>query len=171
MGYIFSISTPSPFGHSPYIPLRKHRGRGWDVFRFRPCSDFMSHTPQCYGAWQGRSLEVALYSFAMNRRSGLYFSNSTPSPCGHSPYIPLRKHRGRGGLTLLLPLQVFLTPLLVATLLSSPLYFALQNTGEEGNTSFGNEVRFYCFAVRIPWCYGAGERLKRFFCSLSKGGV
>ena len=20
----------------------------------------------------------------------------TPSPCGHSPYIPLRKHRGRG---------------------------------------------------------------------------
>ena len=108
------------------------------------------------------------------RSSSLFicdFSISTPSPCGHSPYIPLRKHRGRGGLTLLLPLQVFLTPLLVATLLSSPLYFALQNTGEEGNTSFGNEVRFYCFAVRIPWCYGAGERLKRFFCSLSKGGV
>ena len=47
----------------------------------------------------------------------------TPSPCGHSPYIPLQKHRGRGGLTLLLPLLVFLTPLLVATLLSSPLYF------------------------------------------------
>ena len=46
-----------------------------------------------------------------------------PSPCGHSPYIPLQKHRGRGGLTLLLPLLVFLTPLLVATLLSSPLYF------------------------------------------------
>ena len=48
---------------------------------------------------------------------------STPSPFGHSPYIPLRKHRGRGGLTLLFPLQAFLTPLLVATLLSSPLYF------------------------------------------------
>ena len=47
----------------------------------------------------------------------------TPSPYGHSPYIPLQKHRGRGGLTLLLPLLVFLTPLLVATLLSSPLYF------------------------------------------------
>ena len=47
----------------------------------------------------------------------------TPSPFGHSPYIPLRKHRGRGGLTLLLPLLVFLIPLLVATLLSSPLYF------------------------------------------------
>ena len=73
----------------------------------------------------------------------------TPSPFGHSPYIPLRKHRGRGGLTLLLPLQVFLIPLLVATLLSSPLYFALQNAGEEGNTSFRNEVgyRSFFFAV------------------------
>ena len=46
----------------------------------------------------------------------------TPSPFGHSPYIPLRKHRGRGGLTLLLPLQAFLTPLLVATLLISPIF-------------------------------------------------
>ena len=44
---------------------------------------------------------------------GYIFSISTPSPLGHSPYIPLRKHRGRGGLTLLLPLQVFLIPLLV----------------------------------------------------------
>ena len=67
----------------------------------------------------------------------------TPSPYGHSPYIPLRKHRGRGGLTLLLPLQVFLIPLLVATLLSSPLYFALQNAGEEcRNLSI---TWFYCF--------------------------
>ena len=38
---------------------------------------------------------MALYSFAMNKGRKLYFSNSTPSPCGHSPYIPLRKHRGR----------------------------------------------------------------------------
>ena len=52
----------------------------------------------------------------------------TPSPFGHSPYIPLRKHRGRGGLTLLLPLLVFLIPLLVATLLSSPLYFFAPHT-------------------------------------------
>ena len=66
---------------------------------------------------------MALYSFAMNKGRKLYFSNSTPSSFGHSPYIPLQKHRGRGGLTLLLPLLVFLTPLLVATLLSSPLYF------------------------------------------------
>ena len=57
---------------------------------------------------------------------GYIFSISTPSPFGHSPYIPLRKHRGRGGLPLLLSLRVFLTPLLVATLLSSPLYFAVQ---------------------------------------------
>ena len=48
----------------------------------------------------------------------------TPSPCGHFPYIPLQKYRGgRGGLILLLSLRVFLTPLLVATLLSSPLCF------------------------------------------------
>ena len=81
--------------------------------------------------------------------SGVLACILTPSPFGHSPYIPLRKHRGRGGVTLLLPLQVFLTPLLVATLLSSPLYFALQNAGEEGNTSFGNEVgyRSFFFAV------------------------
>ncbi len=63
------------------------------------------------------------------RSSSLFicdFSNSTPSPFGHSPYIPLRKHRGRGGLTL--PLQVFLSPLLVATLLSSSLYFLALHT-------------------------------------------
>ena len=59
---------------------------------------------------------------------GYIFSISTPSPLGHSPYIPLRKHRGRGGLTLLLPLLVFLIPLLVATLLSSPLYFFAPHT-------------------------------------------
>ena len=95
----------------------------------------MSHTPQCYGVWQGRSLEVALYSFAMNKGRKLYFSISTPSPCGHFPYIPLQKHRGRGGLTLLLPILVFLTPLLVATLLSSPLYFLAKTQGRRLDTN------------------------------------
>ena len=57
-----------------------------------------------------------------------------PPSFGHSPYIVAR-HRGRGGLPLLLSLRVFLTPLLVATLLSSPLYFALQNAGEEGESN------------------------------------
>ncbi len=80
---------------------------------------------------------------------------STPSPFGHSPYIPLRKHRGRGGLTLLFPLQAFLTPLLVATLLISPIFFAphtamLRGTaGEEGE---GNPpliaVRYFVYGVR-----------------------
>ena len=59
----------------------------------------------------------------------------TPSPFGHSPYIPLRKHRGRGGLTL--PLLVFLTPLLVATLLSSPLYFFAPHTAMLRGTARG----------------------------------
>jgi len=92
------------------------------------------------------------------RSSSLFicdFSNSTPSPFGHSPYIPLRKHRGRGGLTLLFPLQAFLTPLLVATLLISPIFFAphtamLRGTaGEEGE---GNPpliaVRYFVYGVR-----------------------
>ena len=93
------------------------------------------------------------------RSSSLFicdFSNSTPSPFGHSPYIPLRKHRGRGGLTLLLPLQVFLTPLLVATLLSSPLYFfaphpvRLRGTaGEEGESNPPLiAVRYFVYGVR-----------------------
>ena len=105
----------------------------------------------------GRSLEVPLYSFAMGRGSGLYFFYfNPPRPAGTPPIFLVGTPRnaaghgkGRGGLTLLLPLQVFLTPLLVATLLSSPLYFALQNAGVEGNTSFRNEVgyRSFFFAV------------------------
>ena len=65
------------------------------------------------------------------------------------PLYSLTETQGERGLTLLLPLLVFLIPLLVATLLSSPLYFALQNAGEEGNTSFRNEVgyRSFFFAV------------------------
>ena len=116
------IFNPTPRRYapqlSPYILRYKTQGR-----RVRVTLRSLQCDTPAYGARQGRSLEVALYSFAMNKRSGLYFSNSTPSPCGHSPYIPLRKHRGRGGLTLLLPILVFLTPLLVATLLSSPLCF------------------------------------------------
>ena len=48
----------------------------------------------------------------------------TPSPCGHSPYIPCR------------------------------------NTGEKGNTRFGNEVEFYCFVTpRHVTGHGRGRRL------------
>ena len=92
------------------------------------------------------------------RSSSLFicdFSISTPSPFGHSPYIPLRKHRGRGGLTLLLPLQAFLTPLLVATLLISPIFFAphtamLRGTaGEEGESNPSLiAVRYSAYGVR-----------------------
>ena len=95
-----------------------------------------------YGARQGRSLEVALYSFAMNKRSGLYFSNSPPSPCGHSPYIPCRNtpqccgtRQGERRVNSITSIAGFLSPLLVATLLSSPLYFALHNAGEEGDSN------------------------------------
>ncbi len=48
----------------------------------------------------------------------------TPSPYGHSPYIPCR------------------------------------NTGEKGNTRFGNEVEFYCFVTpRHVTGHGRGRRL------------
>ena len=42
------------------------------------------------------------------------------------PLYSFQEHRGRGGLPLLSLLRVFLRPLLVAMLLSSPLYFAAQ---------------------------------------------
>ena len=92
---------------------------------------------------------MALYSFAMSRGSGLYFFYFNPLAPWALPLYSLVGTQGERGLTLLLPLQVFLIPLLVATLLSSPLYFALQNAGEEGNTSFRNEVgyRSFFFAV------------------------
>ena len=60
--------TPPSFGHLPYILLCKTQGRGWDVFPFRFCSDFICHTPQCYGARQGRWLGVAYFSSFLDTR-------------------------------------------------------------------------------------------------------
>jgi len=54
----------------------------------------MSHTPQCCGARQGRSLEVALYSFAMNKGRKLYFSNSTPFALRALPLYSLTETQG-----------------------------------------------------------------------------
>ena len=107
-----------------------------------------------YGARQGRSLEVALYSFAI-------FLIQPPRPAGTPPifsYATPRNAaghgRGRGGLTL--PLLVFLIPLLVATLLSSPLYFLAPHTamlrgtaGEEGESNPPLiAVRYFVYGVR-----------------------
>ena len=52
------------------------------------------------------------------------------------PLYSFQEHRGRGGLPLLSLLRVFLRPLLIAMLLGSPLYFAAQNTEEEGEMYF-----------------------------------
>ena len=60
---------------------------------------------------------------------------SNPLALWALPLYSLVGTQGERGLTLLLPLQVFLIPLLVATLLSSPLYFALHNAGEEGDSN------------------------------------
>ena len=79
----------------------------------------------------------------------------TPPSFGHLPYILRCKTQGRR-VNSITPLLVFLTPLLVATLLSSPLYFLaphpamLRGTaGEEGE---GNPpliaVRYFVYGVR-----------------------
>ena len=75
-------------------------------------------------------------------KKALYFLfvYSTPSSCGHSSYIPLRQHpamlRDRAGgegnaLIRFLYCGYFLTP---PSLVTPPLYFAMQNTEEEVNT-------------------------------------
>ena len=53
---------------------------------------------------------------------------SNPLALWALPLYTLTETQGERGLTLLLPLLVFLTPLLVATLLSSPLYFFAPHT-------------------------------------------
>ena len=75
---------------------------------------------------------------------------SNPLALWALPLYSLVGTQGERGLTLLLPLQVFLIPLLVATLLSSPLYFALHNAGEEGDSNPP------LIAVRYP-AYGARQ--------------
>ena len=66
------------------------------------------------------------------------------------PLYSFQEHRGRGGLPLLSPLRVFLRPLLIAMLLSSPLYFAVyppQCCGTQGRRvrciSLSLLLRFY----------------------------
>ena len=66
----------------------------------------------------------------------------TPSPCGHSPYIPCRNTGGEFD-TWFCCCHYFLTP---SPCGYSP-YIPCRNTGEKGNTRFGNEVEFYCFVT------------------------
>ena len=58
---LFNLSvflTPSPFGHSPYIPLRKHRGRGLKVvFQFR-YKDTLCTFPLCCVSGMGEGVEI-----------------------------------------------------------------------------------------------------------------
>ena len=63
---------------SPIFCATKHRGGGGDVFRFRPCSDFMSHTPQCCGAQQGERRVNSITSIAV------FFK---PSPRRYTPQL------------------------------------------------------------------------------------
>ena len=56
----------------------------------------------------------------------------TPSSCGHSPYIPYRKHRGRG-------LKVVFQFRYKDTLCTSPLCFVAQNIGEKQRSDSDEE--------------------------------
>ena len=120
--------------------------------------------PRLSGFWvrrcsRRRGLRNSLRSDSPRPFSSVFLATSPPDKggiggsCLYSnplalwalPLYSLTETQGERGLTLLLPLLVFLIPLLVATLLSSPLYFALQNAGEEGNNSFRNEVGYRSF--------------------------
>ena len=46
-------SNPLALRALPLYSLQEHRGRGWDVFLFRFCSDFIQNTPSCCGIRQG----------------------------------------------------------------------------------------------------------------------
>ena len=104
--------------------------------------------PQLSGFWvrrygRHRGLRNSLRSDSPRPFSSVFLATSPPDKggiggsCLYSnplalwalPLYSLTETQGERGLTLLLPLLVFLIPLLVATLLSSPLYFALQNRG------------------------------------------
>ena len=65
--------------HLPYILRCKTQGR-WVILTLR---SLQCDTP-AYGARQGRSLEVALYSFAMNKS----FLIQPPRPAGTPPIFP-----------------------------------------------------------------------------------
>ena len=125
--------------------------------------------PQLSGFWvcrrsRRRGLRNSLRSDSPRPFSSVSLATSPPDKggiggsCLYSNPFALRalplyfalQNAGERGLTLLLPLQVFLIPLLVATLLSSPLYFALHNAGEEGDSNPP------LIAVRYP-AYGARQ--------------
>ena len=65
----------------------------------------------------------------------------TPSPYGHSPYILLRKTQGESVIPGL-SLPLFINP---SVLRPPPLYFAVQNTGEECDTCLS--LQFDVFSI------------------------
>ena len=136
------LLTPPSFGHLPCVLHSKTQGRRVRVtLRLLQCD--APHT----GHGRGRRVVPAS---EMKSGIGLFSLPFCSTPQCYGVGERLKRFfcsLSKGGV--LLPLLVFLIPLLVATLLSSPLYFALQNAGEEGNTSFRNEVgyRSFFFAV------------------------
>ena len=99
--------------------------------------------PRLSGFWvrrygRRRGLRNSLRSDSPRPFSSVFLAPSPPDKGGDFaslfnplalralPLYSFQEHRGRGGLPLLSLLRVFLRPLLVAMLLSSPLYFAAQ---------------------------------------------
>ena len=76
------LLTPSPCGYSPYIPLRKHRGRGLKSSLF-PYAVFASRNAAGHGRGEFDTLFCCCRCFL------------TPPSSGHLPYILLRKTQGR----------------------------------------------------------------------------
>ena len=110
--------------------------------------------PRLSGFWvcrrsRRRGLRNSLRSDSPRPFSSVFLATSPPDKggiggsCLYSnplalwalPLYTLTETQGERGLTLLLPLLVFLTPLLVATLLSSPLYFLAKTQGRRLDTN------------------------------------
>ena len=102
-----------------------------------------------YGARQGRSLEVALYSFAMNRRSGLYFSNSTPLALRALPLYSLTETQGERRVNSITSIAGIFNP--------SPCRYTPQLS-----------PIFSCATPRKATGHGRGEGDTKDFLSLSK---
>ena len=136
------VLTPSPCGHSPYIFAAQNKGGecdtrfvAADVF-FNP---FVSLTPPSFGhlpyillcKTQGRSvIHVFLYSPMCFLYNNIKHSHLLPLYC----CVTRQGERLRFDFVAIAVFQplCFFNPSVLRT---PPLYFALQNTGEEGERS------------------------------------
>ena len=103
-------STPSPYGYSPYLIYDEQRERIESITLtvFTPSELYGDSPPPLCFAWQNigevsRSdggveniTSFLLMGLKPTSHQAVCIGYSTPSPCGHSPYIPYRNTGGEG---------------------------------------------------------------------------